>query len=165
MLIFFESLCILHETNSKPMKGELEVDILSNLSQGLNQAFFPGHREVRVRGWEEAEKYPLPRDCEAVLLDADPNSDYIYMKKVEADGTERFERYLLVAKPVPKFDPDKYVSTSEFNKLKEDMNNGFDSIKQLLAANSDRIPAARSNGNNKQPNRSGNEVRGSEGDI
>lgn len=139
------------------------MDLLSSLSQGLNQALFPGHREIRVKGWEEAEKYPMPRDCEAIMIDSDPSTDYIYMKVTDTNGGQRFARYKIIEDPIPRFDPDKYVTTNDFNKLKEDMKNGFDSIKQLISASADR--SARPNGGSKQPGRSSNELHGSDTDV
>lgn len=132
------------------------TNILSTISQGLNQTLFPGHRVIRVNGWESAEKYPMPRDCETIMLDGDPSSDYIYMKVTDSNGGERFARYKLVEDPIPRFEPDKYVTTSDFVKFKEEITNGFDSLKQLISANAER--SSRSGGNSKQSSKSNNEL-------
>lgn len=105
------------------------MDILSE----LNRALMPGSRVIRVNGWEQAEKYPIPRDCEVIMLDSDPESDHIYMKKSDVNGSEIVERYLIVEDPIPKFDPEKYVTVDDFKQLKEEMLNGFDSIRQSIA--------------------------------
>lgn len=139
------------------------MDLLSSITQSLNQALSPGQRVIRVNGFEEAEKYPMPINCEAIMIDSNPNSDYIYMKATDLNGGEKFARYKIVEDPIPRFDPDKYVTTNDFEKLKEDISNGFDSIKQLITASTER--ANRSNGGIKQPGRTNNEFRGPEQDI
>ena len=104
------------------------MDILSE----LNRALMPGGRVIRVNGWQEAEKYPLPRDCEVIMLDSDPNDDHIYMKKTDVNGASTFERYAIIEDPVPKFDPSKYVTIDDFKNFKEEMLNGFNSLKQSV---------------------------------
>ena len=122
------------------------MDIL----EGLNQTLFPGYRVIRVNGWEAAEKYPLPRDCEAIMLDSNPESDHIYMKKVDVNGAPNFERYKITRDPVPRFDPEKYVTVDSFDNFKKEILDGFDSLKQSFAANNGGYN--KSSGNNKQSN-------------
>lgn len=142
------------------------MDLLSSISQSLSQALSPGHRVPRAKGWELAEKYPMPRNCEVIILDEDPNADYIYMKATDENGAEKFARYKIVEEPIPKFDPDKYVTTNEFNKLKEEISSGFDSIRQLISANAERSAnSARPNGSVKQSSRSSSELSRPESDI
>lgn len=148
-------------------------NLLSSLSRGLNLSLFPGHRVPRVNGWEGVEKFHMPLDCEAVILDKDPNSNHIYMKYVDQNGDEVAERYRIEPDPVPKFEPDKYVSTNDFNsfvsedrKFKEDVLNAINSLKQSVTANSVNAErSGRSGGNGKQSGRSDNGFRGSESDI
>ena len=104
------------------------MDILNS----LNSTLFPGHRVPRVNGWKEAEKYQLPRDCEVILLDQSPESDYIYMKKVDAAGVETFARYKISEEPIPEFNPEKFVTIDDFSKFKEEILNGFDSLKSAI---------------------------------
>ena len=93
---------------------------MDNLLSGLNQTLFPGQRLIRVNNYEEAEKYPMPRDCETIMLDKDPESDYIYMKKTDINGGPTTERYKVIKAPVPRFDPDKYLSIADFKAYQEE---------------------------------------------
>ena len=133
------------------------MGMLESLNQTLGQALYPGHREIRVSGYEQAEKYPMPRDCEAIFIDSDPKSDYIYMKITDANGGERFARYKIIEEPIPKFEPGKYVTTNDFNSFKEEVLDGINSIKQsIAAANGGEFRSARSDGGNKRSGRSDN---------
>lgn len=57
------------------------MELLNN----INQTLLPGQRLIKVKGAEAAEKYPMPRDCEAVVFDED--EDYCYIKKTDTNGT------------------------------------------------------------------------------
>lgn len=110
---------------------------MDNFLSNFNQTLFPGHQVIRVNGWEEAEKYPMPRDCEAILLDSNPESNYIYMKKSDSNGGVTTERYKYKKEPVPRFDPDKYLTVDDFmayqednRKFQEDILDAINSIKQ-----------------------------------
>lgn len=109
------------------------MDILNS----LNQALYPGHRVIRVKGYQGAKDYPMPRDTEAIMIDEDPTVNYIYMKKVDVNGGEICARYKYEEDPVPEFDPEKYVTTEEFNSRMEEVLNGINTIKQSLARPSD----------------------------
>ena len=111
----------------------------------LNQALLPGHRVIKVDGWQAAEKYPLPRDCEVVMLDINPEVDYIYMKKTDINGAEKFARYVIEEDPIPKFDPDKYVTTDDFKNFKEEILNGFNSLKQSITGSNSSNSKSSSN--------------------
>lgn len=142
----------------------MDTNLISALNQGLNQTLYPGHREIRVKGWEAAQKYPMPRDCELIMIDADPKSDHIYMKVTDSNGGESFERYKITPDPIPKFEPGKYVTTNEMNSFKEEILNAINTIKQsVVSTNTER--ANRSNGSPKQSGRPNNEFRGSETDV
>lgn len=146
----------------------MDSNILSALNQGLNQTLFPGRRVIRVNGWQSAEKYPMPRDCEAIFLDSDPKSDYIYMKATDSNGGETFERYLLTPDPIPKFEPGKYVTVTEMKNemksFKEDILHAIDSLKQSTSANYEQR-SNRPNGSSKQSGGSNNELHGPKTDI
>ena len=120
------------------------MDILSE----LNRALLPGTRGIRVNGWQGADKYPMPRDCEAIMLDSDPESDYIYMKKTDNNGVETLARYQIIEDPIPTFDPSKYVTENEFKEFREEILNGFNSLKQSITSSSGNT-YSKSNGNNK----------------
>lgn len=123
------------------------MDILNS----LNNTLFPGHRVPRVNGWKEAEKYQIPRDCEVIILDQNPEVDYIYMKKVDVSGVETFARYRIEEDPIPEFNPEKFVTTDDFAKFKEEILNGFDSLKSAITS-----ARPESNGNGKQFSKSNN---------
>lgn len=110
---------------------------MDSILTGLNQTLFPGQKVIRVNGYEEADKYPMPRDCEAIFIDSDPLSDHLYMKKTDSNGGTKTERYKYKEDPVPRFDPDKYVTVEAFNefreetrKFQEDILDAIHSIKQ-----------------------------------
>ena len=127
------------------------MDIL----EGFNQTLFPGYRVIRVNGWQAGEKYPMPRDCEAIMLDSDPTVDYIYMKRVDQNGAETFARYKIEEDPIPRFDPEKYVTKKDFSKFQEEILNGFDSLKQSI--NNAGFNNTKSGNGNKQSNKSNSE--------
>lgn len=110
---------------------------MDNILSGLNQTLFPGHRVIRVNGYPDAEKYPMPRDCEAIFIDSDPSSDYIYMKMTDSNGGSTVARYKITEEPIPRFDPDKYINVDTFKefqeetrKFQEDILDAIHSLKQ-----------------------------------
>ena len=109
------------------------MDILNTFSQAL----YPGHRVIRVKGWQGMKSYPLPRDCEAIFIDEDPNVNIMYMKKVDVNGGESYGWYDFTERPNPEFDPEKYLTKEEFNKRIEEV---------IDAINSNRKPVAYTNG-------------------
>jgi hypothetical protein len=102
------------------------MDILNSLSQAL----YPGHRVIRVKGFQGAKDYPMPRDSEAIMLDEDPAVSYIYMKKVDVNGGEMCARYRYEEEPVPEFKPEQYITKEEFNSKFEEMLDAINSLKQ-----------------------------------
>ena len=102
------------------------MDILNSLTQAL----YPGHRVIRVKGYQGAKDYPMPRDSEAIMLDEDPAVSYIYMKKVDVNGGEMCARYRYEEEPVPEFKPEQYITKDEFNRKFEEMLNAINSLKQ-----------------------------------
>lgn len=119
------------------------MDIFSELSRAL----MPGTKVIKVSGWQAAKKYPIPRDCEVIMVDSDPDSDYIYMKKTDINGAEDFQRYQIIEDPVPEFDPEKYVTVNDFKNFKEEILNGFNSLKQSITAGTANV--SKSNGSNR----------------
>lgn len=127
------------------------MDLLNN----TNPTLLPGQRLLKAKGCDGAEKYPMPRDCEAPIFDED--DDYLYIKKTDTNGGVTLLRYKLEEDPIPHFDPKKYVTVDDFNSFKEDILNGFNSLQQTITANA----ANAGNGFNKsgkQPNKPNNVV-------
>ena len=105
-----------------------------SIFQSLNNVILPGARVPRIAGWDALKKYPMPRDSEGMFLDEDDSKNYLYMKRVELDGKEICARYSYVEDPVEEFDPNKYVTVKDFNEFREEIRNGFDSIKDQFGA-------------------------------
>ena len=95
------------------------MDILNS----LNQTLYPGYRVPRVKGYEGAKAYFVPRDCEAMMIDEDPNKNIMYMKKVDNNGVESVGWYDYKERPIPEYDPEKFVTKDELKNLKEDLVN------------------------------------------
>lgn len=106
------------------------MDILS----GFNSDIFPGHRIVRVKSWDEWVRLQVPRDCELIGIDESNEKNYLYMKWNDANNKTVDARYRYEDDPVQEFDPEKYVTVEQFNKLMEEVNNGFDSLRQSITA-------------------------------
>jgi hypothetical protein len=109
-----------------------------DLLKALQQTMMPGNRIPRVGSWDELKQYPMPVDCEGVFIDRDPNKDYIYMKRTDANGGEVCARYRITEDPVQEFDPDKYVRKEDFDALKEVVTNGFNSVMERLDKHTDK---------------------------
>ena len=126
----------------------------TNLLSGLNQTLFPGHRVIRVNGWDEADKYPLPRDCEAIFIDKDPESDHIYMKMTDSNGGSTMERYKIQPDPIPRFDPDKYITVESFKSFQDETRKFqeeiLDAIHSLTKSNTAAADATRSGGHSNE---------------
>ena len=126
------------------------MELLNN----INQTLLPGQRLIKVKGAEAAEKYPMPRDCEAVVFDED--EDYCYIKKTDTNGGVMLFRYRLEEDPIPHFDPSNYVTVNDFSKFKEDILNGFNDLRQAITETNHGSGPTKSNG--KQPSKSNNGV-------
>lgn len=132
------------------------MDLFNN---GVNQTLLPGQRLLKAKGTEAAEKYPMPRDCEACLFDED--EDYIYIKKTDTNGGVTLLRYHLEEDPIPHFDPKKYVTVDDFTKFKEEILNGFNNLQQTITSGSN--PGYNKSG--KQSYKSNNGVGQPTGDV
>lgn len=121
-----------------------------DLSSFTNPTLLPGQRLLFVNGYEAAEKYPLPRDCQAALFDE--NDNYLYIKSTDTNGGIKTTRYRLEEEPIPKFEPNNYVTIDDFSKFKEEILNGINSIQQSINGE----PANNSNGYNSKSNNAGN---------
>ena len=50
-----------------------------------NPTILPGQRLLSVKGgYEAAEKYPTPRDCDVAIFDEE--DDYVYIKRTDTNG-------------------------------------------------------------------------------
>lgn len=124
------------------------MDLLNN----VNPTLMPGQRLLKLNGYEAAEKYPMPRDCEAVFFDN--NEDYFYVKKTDTNGGVTLVRCRYEEDPIPHFDPAKYVTVDDFAKFKEEILDGFNALQQTITSNSGSGFNSKSSGGNKQYNKS-----------
>lgn len=111
-----------------------------NMTQG--QTFSPGQRIVKVNGFEKADNYPLPRDCEAIFLDEE--SDIMYIKKTDANGSWNTFSFDVKIKKNPKFDPNDYVTKDDLKAFKEDLLNAINDSRTVKG---ERAPSQGSMGN------------------
>ena len=112
-------------------RTKLQMELTNN---NLSQTLLPGQRLIKANGYEAAEKYPMPRDCEAAIFDE--AEDYCYIKKTDTNGGVILLRYRMEEDPIPHFDPKKYVTVDDFSKFKEDILNGFNDLRQVIAESS-----------------------------
>lgn len=119
-----------------------------------NSTLLPGQRLLRLKGYQAADKYPMPRDCEAAFFDED--EDYCYVKKTDTNGGYILLRYHMEEDPIPQFDPKKYVTVDDFNNFKEEILNGFSTLQQTITGNANNPgnPNGYNGKSNKQFNKS-----------
>lgn len=135
------------------------VDLLNT----QNPTLLPGQRLLSVKGgYEAAEKYPTPRDCEAAIFDED--EDYLYIKRTDTNGGVTITRYSLIEDPIPRFDPKKYVTVDDFTSFKEEILNGFNSLQKSIQQSSNGYNNKSANGS-KQYSKPNNGINESPGDI
>ena len=103
-----------------------------DLTSFTNPTLMPGQRLLSVKGYDGAEKYPMPRDCQAAIFDTE--EDYLYIKSTDTNGGVTIKRYHLEEEPIPKFEPDQYVTINDFKKFKEEVLNGIRDIQESLTA-------------------------------
>ena len=117
-----------------------------DLLQTVNPVLTPGQRLLSTdSGFEGAEKYPFPRDCEAAIFDT--RDDYVYIKKTDVNGATVLRMFHLEEVEIPRFDPKKYATVDDLKSLREDMINGFNNIQQSIN---------NLNSNNRNPQQGGN---------
>lgn len=134
------------------------VDLLNT----QNPTLLPGQRLLSVKGgYEAAEKYPTPRDCEAAIFDEE--EDYLYIKRTDTNGGITITRYSLVEDPIPRFDPKKYVTVDDFNNFREEILNGFNNLQKSITTNTGYNN--KSTGSSKQYSKPNNGINESGGDI
>ena len=133
---------------------------MDNVLLNSNPLLTPGQRLLRAKGFEAAEKYPFPRDCEAVIFDED--EDVFYLKFTDVNGAVTVRMFDYTERPIPKFDPTKYVTVDDFKSFKEEILNGFNNLQQTIAANGNRNAQQ---GNNRGDRKQNNAVGESSGNI
>ena len=102
-----------------------------DLLTSTNPVLVPGQRLLTTdSGYQGAEKYPFPRDCEAAIFDL--NEDYVYIKKTDANGAVTLRRFHVDEDPIPVFDPNKYVTVDDLAAFKEEILNGFNNLQQSI---------------------------------
>lgn len=126
-----------------------------------NPLLTPGQRLLRSKGFEAAEKYPFPRDCEAAIFDED--EDVFYVKVTDVNGAVTVRMFSYQEVPIPKFDPKKYVTVDDFASFKEEILNGFNNLQQsITSAGTNRNPQQ---GNNRGDRKQNNGVSESSGNV
>lgn len=133
------------------------MDLFTN---GNNQTLLPGQRLLKTKGYEAAEKYPMPRDCEVVIFDDE--EPYFYVKKTDSNGGVTFVRCKYEEDPIPRFDPAKYVTVDDLAKFKEEILNGFNNLQQTIASTGSATNGGRSN---KPTGKSNSGISQSSGNI
>ena len=134
------------------------VDLLNT----QNPTILPGQRLLSVKGgYEAAEKYPTPRDCEVAIFDED--EDYVYIKRTDTNGGVTITRYSLIEDPIPRFDPKRYVTVDDFASFKEEILNGIKNLQGTIQPNNGYNN--KSNNSGKQYSKSNNGVSESGGDV
>ena len=116
-----------------------------DLNTFTNPTLLPGQRLLTTRGYDGAEKYPMPRDCQAPIFDTD--EDYLYIKATDTNGGVSIRRYKLEEDPIPKFEPEKFVTIDDFKKFKEEILDGIRDIQESLTAPTLNVTGLASNTN------------------
>lgn len=96
----------------------------------LNGAFITGQTIPKVRGTDEASKYPTPPNTEVVLLDG-ADDTILYIKKTDANGYGTVTRCRYYEDPEPtqqEINDKRYITIDEFNKFREEMLNAVRSV-------------------------------------
>lgn len=91
----------------------------------------------KVNGIESAKQYPMQPNSRVALFDM--NEDIFYVKQTDASNfptIRKFRFYEELEQPAqaPQVDSPQYVTMDEFNALKEEINNGQQSIWEAINA-------------------------------
>lgn len=97
----------------------------------------------KVNGIESARQYSMPPNSRVALFDA--NDDVFYIKQTDASGFPVIRKFRFmeeVEKPVQQpVEENKYVTIDEFNKFKEELLDGKQSIRFESGATEPAAPA------------------------
>ena len=121
-----------------------------------NTTILHGQRLITATGYDAADKYPTPRDCVVPIFDSE--KDIFYIKTTDTNGGSSTRMFSFKEEPIPRFDPDKYVTTDELKSFKEDILDAINTLRSTINS-SNTTNGTRSNqqGSNRSNNRSGNE--------
>lgn len=115
--------------NNYNMMGLNGFNNYNQFPQQLNQPQVNIQNLIRVNGIDGAKAYQMPANSTVALFDN--NEDIMYIKTTDGAGfpairTFAFNEVVANTNPVP--DTTDYVTRDEFNKLKEELLNGKQSI-------------------------------------
>lgn len=96
-----------------------------------------------VNGYESAMRYPMQPNSRIALFDA--NDDIMYIKQTDASGYPVITKYRFARVEEKPQNDVQYVTLDEFNKFKEEMLNGQQSVRRSESAKS----TAKRNGESK----------------
>lgn len=129
---------------------------MENLLSGANPLLTPGQRLLKCKGFEAAEKYPFPRDCEAPIFDED---EAVFYKKVtDVNGATTIRMFEYNEVPIPRFDPKKYVTIDDFDNFKEEILHGFTDLQQSIQSIANTGNRNPQQGNNRPNSKQNNGV-------
>ena len=130
-----------------------------DLLNSTNPVLVPGQRLLTTdAGYQGADKYPFPRDCEAAIFDK--NEDYVYIKRTDVNGATTLRRFHLEEEPLPVFDPKKYVTVDDLAAFKEEILNGLNSLQSAVNTNRNS-----QQGNNRERSKQNSGVNESSGSV
>ena len=98
-----------------------------------------------VNGYESAMRYPMPPNSRIALFDA--NDDIMYIKQTDASGYPIITKYRFTKVEDTPQQSEQYVTLDEFNKFKEEMLSGQQSIRKSESTKSTSKRNGESKGN------------------
>ena len=100
---------------------------LINTPQSSTSFQITGPQLIKVNGLDSAKAYPTVANSTIALFDA--NDDIMYIKSTDASNFPTIRRFRFVEETEPaNEDTEKYVTVEEFNKFKEELLNGKQSV-------------------------------------
>ena len=100
-------------------------------------ALLPGQQIPKVKGLEDAKKYPCPPNTEIILLDTDDDS-VLYFRKTDANGYSTVTRHRYYPDPEPtqqELNDQRYITIDAFNKFKEEMLDAINAATRVKQSN------------------------------
>lgn len=92
----------------------------------MHQSTIPGGQLLKVNGIESAKAFNTLPNSQIALFDA--NEDVMYIKTTDANGFATIRKFRFVEESEEPLDASKYVTIEEFNKFKEEILNGKQSV-------------------------------------
>ena len=101
--------------------------------RGVTSSQVSGPQLDKVNGIDSARAFPMKPNSTIALFDA--NEDIMYIKSTDANNFATIRRFRFIEEPevVPK--NTEYVTIDEFNKFKEEILNGKQSIRSNKSGN------------------------------